>query len=126
MHATTLDDVKSELKLSGSKKTISKTLQAIAKKMGCTCRELNGTLNSGVSAVQLKELIEQQDYRCAASGELLEPSSASLDHIVPVADGGTNELSNLQWLHAEVNRMKGTLPMGRFIELCGKIARWNS
>jgi len=125
MHAKTLNDVKKELSLIGSNSAISKTLQGIAKKMGFTCRDLNGLVNSGVTAVQLKRLIETQDFRCAASGELIEPSTATLDHKIPVTNGGTNDIDNLQWLHAEVNRMKGTLSPDRFLELCRKITLWN-
>lgn len=33
--------------------------------------------------------------------------SKSLDHIVPLAKGGTHEQSNLQWTHLVENLQKG-------------------
>lgn len=35
------------------------------------------------------------------------PESKSIDHIVPVARGGTHEQSNLQWAHLNCNQVKG-------------------
>jgi predicted DNA-binding protein YlxM (UPF0122 family) len=79
--------------------------------------------HSAATAGQLMELVKKQDFKCALSGEdITDPNLASLDHIVPVSDGGGNEVDNLQWVLSEVNRMKGTLTQERFIELCCKIA----
>jgi predicted DNA-binding protein YlxM (UPF0122 family) len=72
---------------------------------------------------ELMELVKKQDFKCALTGQdITDPSLASLDHIVPVSNGGGNEVNNLQWVLSEVNRMKGTLTQERFIELCCKIA----
>ena len=73
---------------------------------------------------QLLELIESQQYRCALSGIELTPDSAALDHIEPLSNGGTDEVENLQWLHEEVNRMKGTKNNKQFLALVKKVARW--
>lgn len=114
-----------ELKLNASPHSISKTIRQCTKRMGLSSvRELVGKEQS-TTAADLKKLIEAQEFRCALSGELLTPDTASLDHIVPVSNGGGNEVDNLQWLNAEVNTMKGSLSQERFIALCRKIASWN-
>lgn len=74
---------------------------------------------------QLMRLIEKQEYRCALSGMILTPDVAALDHIVPVSEGGSDAIDNLQWVHEEINRMKGTMDNRSFIELSRKVARWN-
>lgn len=72
------------------------------------------------------QLLNKQDRRCALSGVLLTPASAVIDHIIPVSQGGTNHLSNLQWLHADVNRAKGTLNQAEFLAVCRKVAAYQS
>lgn len=37
-----------------------------------------------------------------------DPMTRSLDHIIPLARGGTHEQSNLQWTHLRCNLRKGT------------------
>lgn len=70
------------------------------------------------TAAKLEELVRKQGFRCALSGARLTPETAALDHITPVADGGTDDLDNLQWVSKEINTMKGTMSQERFIELC--------
>jgi 5-methylcytosine-specific restriction endonuclease McrA len=36
-----------------------------------------------------------------------------VDHVVPLACGGTDDASNMQWLTTEANRSKGDLGCGR-------------
>ena len=71
------------------------------------------------------KLIEKQKYRCALSGVELTPETAVLDHIVPITEGGGDDIDNLQWVHEEVNRMKGTMDNDQFIKTVKRIARWN-
>ena len=74
---------------------------------------------------ELMKKIEDQQYRCALSGIELTPESAVLDHIIPVSEGGTDTIENLQWVHEEINRMKGTMNNTQFLAAVHKIARWN-
>jgi 5-methylcytosine-specific restriction endonuclease McrA len=74
------------------------------------------------TATELKALLDVQQYCCALSGLPLTPEDAALDHIVAVSDGGTHEVNNLQWLNAEVNRMKGSMSQSRFIAIVKLIA----
>jgi hypothetical protein len=80
--------------------------------------------SDGVASPQeLYALIIAQDYKCSLTGECIKDASkAALDHIQPLKSGGTNRVSNLQWVLKEVNRMKGTMEQGEFISLCCKVA----
>jgi hypothetical protein len=42
----------------------------------------------------------------------------------PRANGGTHVLENVQWLHKDVNRAKGTLSQVEFITLCRRVTQW--
>lgn len=75
---------------------------------------------------QLMDLLEQQEYRCALSGVKLSPELAELDHKVPLAKGGSNAVSNVQWLHKRINRMKGSMKQDDFVDMCSKVAQWRS
>jgi 5-methylcytosine-specific restriction endonuclease McrA len=70
----------------------------------------------------LLALLEAQGYLCALTGVRLEVETAELDHKVPVSRGGTNDLSNLQWVHKSINRAKGTMTNEEFVEACVKVA----
>ncbi len=71
-----------------------------------------------VTAKQVFDLVEQQQYRCALSGRKLTPETASLDHIVPLGRGGTHDISNLWILEHRINSAKGTQLLSEFLEMC--------
>ena len=51
--------------------------------------------------------LENENYRCALTGRTVEPNTAHLDHIQPVAKGGAvSDPANLQILHMDINRAK--------------------
>jgi hypothetical protein len=76
------------------------------------------------------ELLENQEWKCALTGlDLmcngdLDPITASLDRI----DNSKGYiLGNIQFVHKEVNMMRGTLDLNRFTELCkliGDRVKW--
>lgn len=79
-------------------------------------------------------LLNKQKHKCAVSGTPIElavgkrefmrgGSTASLDRI-DNTKGYTK--SNIWWVHKDINRMKGTLPLHRFLELCSLVARRTS
>jgi hypothetical protein len=104
--------------------------------MGSECAGVGAEMQSGVQRTQKKEtkvsgkrsfrmllaLLESQGYLCALTGVRLEVETAELDHKIPVCRGGTNDLSNLQWIHKSINRAKGTMTNQEFIEACLKVA----
>lgn len=75
-----------------------------------------------ITARQLRELIASQDYRCNLTGWELNPKSAQVDHVEPLAKGGAHVLSNLQVVHTSVNTAKGTMTNDEFIEMCCAVA----
>ena len=77
-------------------------------------RKREQTKNRYVSATKRKQVIERQGHRCVyrcvyCSGDLRD-SPTEIDHIKPVAAGGTNGLSNLQALCQTCNRRKKAFP----------------
>lgn len=106
--------------------TISREITRAAKRLGAS--SVNDLFMPGeiqdesTTKNDLMELIARQNYRCRLSGMRLTPNEASLDHITPVSDGGDHEIANLQWVHRDVNKMKGTMTQERFIDLCRMVA----
>lgn len=71
---------------------------------------------------ELHHLLEVQQYKCALTGRELEPAIACLDHKMPKSMGGSDSVDNLQWIHTDANRAKGTMSMETFITLCRDVA----
>lgn len=76
-----------------------------------------------VGRLDLLEMAERQQYRCALSGMMVTDENAELDHKIPVRDGGLSTIENLQWLHCEINRMKGAMSNEKFIEMCVMVVK---
>jgi len=74
-----------------------------------------------ISAPNVRQLFERQEYRCALTGCALSPETSALDHILPVSRGGEHVIANVQILHKQVNRAKGTLTNEEFIQLCREV-----
>jgi len=77
---------------------------------------------TAITAALIREMITMQGYRCALSGELLTEENASLDHIVPISEGGQHTMENVHWVHEDVNSAKGVMSLERFVALCHKVA----
>ena len=56
--------------------------------------------------------------------DLNDTPSYSLDHRVPTAKGGTNNLENLEVCATEVNRAKADLALDEFYKLCEDVLAW--
>lgn len=52
------------------------------------------------------EVFKRDGYRCLECGATNKKCKLEIDHILPVAQGGTDELSNLQTLCEECNKAK--------------------
>jgi 5-methylcytosine-specific restriction endonuclease McrA len=74
-----------------------------------------------VTAKMIMELIERQEFRCALSGRLLTPETASLDHRIPLSRGGTHQLGNLWVVDHQVNAAKGSLTVDEFVAICREV-----
>ena len=91
-------------------------------------RAIKSGFEIDVTANDLQELYFKQGKKCALSQLPLEfypnyrkiEQTASLDRI----DSSKGYVKgNIQWVHKNVNFMKGVLSQERFIELCEKVAR---
>jgi 5-methylcytosine-specific restriction endonuclease McrA len=80
---------------------------------------------SAVSIENVLRLLDQQAYCCALTGRRLTPQTAALDHIVPIRFGGEHVIENVQVLHKDVNRAKGSLTSDEFIGMCHDVVRWS-
>ncbi len=77
----------------------------------------------GVTASDLAKLWKAQRGLCALTGRKMD-RSAQVDHKLPLARGGKDDLSNLQWATAEANRAKRDLTDIEFHALCTDSVRW--
>lgn len=77
--------------------------------------------------VELKQKLTDQKFVCPISGVRLTVGvNASLDHIVPRARGGSDELDNLQWVDKMTNNMKLDRTTEEFIAHCRLIVAFNA
>lgn len=75
------------------------------------------------STKQIASMWKKQRGLCALTGKKLD-RTAQLDHILPRAKGGTDNIKNLQWLSPEVNIAKRDLTDEQFIDLCASVMAW--
>lgn len=83
---------------------------------------------------KLEEVIalwNNQNGLCALTGiQLIPGKTASLDHIVPVSKGGTNDISNLRFVHTHINLFKKDMLDNEFQQLiqdiCPKLLEWSN
>lgn len=56
------------------------------------------------------------------TGILLVPGrNASIDHKVPRAKGGSDDIGNLQWVDLKVNLMKRDMDVPEFLSTCASV-----
>lgn len=76
---------------------------------------------------ELRDLFEQQKCLCAVTNKpIVIGSNASIDHIVPSNRGGTDEISNLRWVHIVFNRMKNDMLDKELLEWAKSIVQSES
>lgn len=84
-------------------------------------------LEFNVTKEELWALFEAQKRKCALSGSSIvfsrdeQKTSASLDRI---DSNGPYVISNVQWVHKDINKMKMDLTQSKFIEWCKKITEY--
>lgn len=78
---------------------------------------------------KLDELFLKQNGKCAISGLPIQIGvNASIDHIKPLSKHPEtlNQLSNLQWINSDINRMKLDMEFDQFLVLIRTILEYNS
>ena len=53
-----------------------------------------------------KYVLQRDNYQCQSCGVNKQQASLNVDHIVPLATGGSNDISNLQVLCSKCNQRK--------------------
>jgi hypothetical protein len=86
----------------------------------------------GITAEDASAVFDSQNGRCAltgipidagASGCPLTEITASLDRI----DNSVGYVvDNIQWVHKDVNMMRGSLSINRFVELCHLVGEYRN
>lgn len=71
----------------------------------------------------LREILVEQDYKCALTGDKLTPQDTAFDHIKPISKGGSSLKKNLQATTKIANKAKGDLTMSEFKNLCLKVVK---
>ena len=75
-------------------------------------------------AVPLLDVFRKQGGICPYTGRKLTLGiNTSLDHILPKARGGANDIGNMQWVYLPINYMKHELPEAEFLTLVAEIFR---
>ncbi len=56
---------------------------------------------------EVRAYVFQRDhYQCQSCGKMQTQTALQVDHIIPIANGGSNDLSNLQTLCRRCNQQK--------------------
>lgn len=72
---------------------------------------------------ELREQWTKQAGICVYSGRKLAPGlNAHVDHITPLAHGGSSKIDNLQFVDADVNHAKRALNENDFLKLCSDVS----
>ncbi|HLO85099.1 MAG TPA: HNH endonuclease [Nostocaceae cyanobacterium] len=57
--------------------------------------------------LEVREFVFQRDkYQCQSCGKVVGETQLTIDHIIPLARGGQNDISNLQTLCLTCNQRK--------------------
>lgn len=71
-------------------------------------------MNSRIKRYIKQQLYERQNGRCAYCGEKKRIRLMTIDHIVPLAHGGTDKIKNLQCTCKKCNYLKGEMIPSEF------------
>lgn len=73
--------------------------------------------------IELWGLLKRQRMLCKLTGRRLNRDNISLDHIVPLSKGGSNDPSNIRFVHMAANRFKMDISDNDLLELAKDIVK---
>ncbi|MCK5617741.1 HNH endonuclease [Candidatus Pacearchaeota archaeon] len=79
--------------------------------------------NKVAGIVELRSILEDQDYKCALTGDELTPETTAFDHKMPLSQGGSSEKENLHAVIKQANVSKSDMNMQEFIDICAKVIK---
>lgn len=68
-----------------------------------------------------RQIWERQNEKCAYCGQRKQLKRMTVDHIIPLSKGGTDELDNLQCTCKMCNQLKNDMTPHEFTMFIGKI-----
>ena len=80
---------------------------------------------------EMFDLFEKQKRKCAISGLAIGFAESAIEHghgfttasVDRIDNDESYVLANVQWVHKSINKMRGRLTVGDFIELCQAVAQ---
>ena len=95
-------------KIAEQRKQYYSTPQGQAVKFNCYCRRRTKEQNqgNGITKEQWLECMKFFNWKCAYSGQVLSKDTRSLDHIIPLNNGGKHEIWNLVPMYRTYNISK--------------------
>ena len=78
-----------------------------------------------ISPFQLWRIAKRQRLICPLTGRRLTGEIMSIDHKVSLSRGGSNDLSNLQFVHVDANYAKRILSQEDFIQMCRDVTEFH-
>ncbi len=66
-----------------------------------------------------KSVLERDNYRCQFCFEKFDPSELTIDHLIPLAAGGLDEITNYVTCCMPCNQRKADLPLDEFAKTIG-------
>ena len=79
--------------------------------------------NKVAGIVELRSILEDQDYKCALTGEELTPENTAFDHKNPLSQGGSSEKENLHAVIKQANVSKSDMSMKEYVDICAKVIK---
>lgn len=82
---------------------------------------LNSKHKTNILPHQLFGILKKQKRLCALTGRRLTAENFSVDHIIPIKNGGKGYLDNIRFVVNDANRARGTLTDAELLSLCKDI-----